>query len=211
MFEIEYKGANTVVISTKQGTVVTDPKLSLAGLKDVNVADKIVLLTEERFGTDANTARLVIDSPGEFGVSSFDIRGVGARRHIDSEADTYGSTIYRLSVGDVRIVVVGNVDKGLSEDQYEAIGVVDIAIVPVGGNGYTLDATDASKVVRQLDPRVVIPIHYADSSIKYEVPQDSLEVFTKELGAPVETVAKYKLKQASQLPAVLTTMVVERS
>lgn len=212
MFEIEYKGANTVRISTKQGSVVVDPKLSLVGLKDAAVSDAILLLSEERFKPEnTSAARLVIDSPGEFGVASFDIKGIAAQRHIDSEDEPLQSTIYRVEVGGVRIAVLGNVVKDLSEEQYEEIGMVDVVVVPVGGNGYTLDATDASKIVRQIDPKVVIPVHYADSKLKYEVPQDSLDEFTKELGAPVETVGKYKLKQASQLPPVMTIVVVERS
>jgi L-ascorbate metabolism protein UlaG (beta-lactamase superfamily) len=65
--------------------------------------------------------------------------------------------------------------------------------------------------VRQIDPKVVIPIHYADSALKYEVPQDSLQTFVGELGAPVETVAKYKLKSAAALPESLTIIEVTRS
>ncbi|HRQ86724.1 MAG TPA: MBL fold metallo-hydrolase [Candidatus Saccharibacteria bacterium] len=212
MFEIEYKGANTVNVSTKQGTVVVDPKLSLVGLKDASIAGAIVLLSEERFKPEnTSTARLVIDSPGEFGVAAFDIKGIAAQRHIDNTMEPFQSTIYRVEVGDVRIAILGNITKDLSEEQYEEIGMVDIVIVPVGGSGYTLDAVDASKIVRQIDPKVVIPVHYADSQLKYEVPQDSLDDFTKELGAPLETVGKYKLKQASQLPQVMTIVVVERS
>ena len=127
MFEIEYKGANTVNVNTKQGTVVVDPKLSLVGLKDAKISDAIVLLSEERFKPDnTSSARLVIDSPGEFGVASFDIKGIAARRHLDSEADPLQSTMYRIEVGGVRIAVLGNIANDLSEEQYEEIGVVDV-------------------------------------------------------------------------------------
>ncbi len=54
-------------------------------------------------------------------------------------------------------------------------------------------------------------MHYADAALKYEVPQDTLETFTKELGAPTEEVAKYKVKSASAVPEVLTTVIVARS
>ena len=74
MFEVEYKGANSVVISTKKGTIVTDPKLSLVGLKDANVKDSIEIATEVRFALNTDTARLVIEGPGEYGISDFDIR-----------------------------------------------------------------------------------------------------------------------------------------
>jgi hypothetical protein len=211
MFDIEYKGGNTIVISTKKGTLVTDPKLSVVGLKDVVIKEAIELATEARFALNSEDARLSIEGPGEYGVANFDIRGVAAQRHLDAESDPFISTIYRVEVGDTRIAIVGNVYEKLSEDQLEEIGVVDILVIPVGGNGYTLDATGAAALTRQIDPKAVIPVHYADDALKYEVPQDPLEVFVKELGAPVEETGKYKLKSASGLPAVLTVVNVTRS
>lgn len=211
MFDIEYKGANTVVIATKKTTLVTDPKLSLVGLKDESVKDVVELATEARFVVDDAAARLVLEGPGEYEVGDFSIRGIAAQRHIDTEVDEKQTTVYRIEVGDVRIALIGNVAGLPSEEQLEELGVIDILIVPVGGGGYTLDATGAANLVRQIDPKVVIPVHYADPALKYEVPQDTLETFTNELSAPVETTAKYKVKAATALPEALTTLVVTRS
>lgn len=194
MFEIEYKGGNTVVITTKNAKIITDPKLSLVGLKDSAVKDVIELVTEERFAVNNPEARLMIDGPGDYGVAELDIHGVAARRHIDTETEGMASTIYRIEVGDARVGVLGNISEKLSEEQLEELGVIDVLVIPVGGGGYTLDATAATNLVRHIDPKVVIPIHYKDSNLKYEVPQDDLSVFIKELGAPVETVNKYKFK-----------------
>lgn len=195
MFEIEYKGANCVVISTKKSKLVVDPKLSLVGLKDLSVKDSVELVTDNRFLIDDSDAKLIIDGPGEYGISDFDISGIPARRNIDKDDNPMLSTIYRVEVGSVRICIVGNINEKLSDDQLEAIGVVDILIVPVGGNGYTLDSTGAVNVTRSIDPKIVIPVHYADSKIKYEVPQNNLNMFLTEIGAHVEVVSKYKFKQ----------------
>lgn len=211
MFDIEYKGGNTVVIATKKTTLVADPKLSLVGLKDVSVKDILELGTEARFLVNDPSARLTLEGPGEYEVGDFSIRGVAAQRHLDTEEDEKRATIYRIEIGDIRIALLGNVIGKLSDDQLEELGVTDILIVPVGGSGYTLDATSAASVARQIDPKVVIPVHYADDALKYEVPQDAVEVFTKELGAPVEQVGKYKVKSSAGLPEVLTTVIVERS
>lgn len=211
MFDIEYKGGNTVVFTTKKNTLVADPKASVVGLKDIPVKDAIELATESRFSLQSKDALLVIDGPGEYEIGDFSIRGVGATRHIDTAADEKNATIYRIEVGDVRIALFGNIAPKLTEDQLEEIGVVDMLIIPVGGGGYTLDATSAVTVVRQVDPKVVIPVHYEDGAVKYEVPQDTLEIFVKELGVPVETVSKYKIKAASTLPQVLTIVEVTRS
>lgn len=211
MFDIEYKGGNGVVIATKKTNLVVDPKLSLIGLKDLSVKDSVELATEARFLINDSSAQLTLEGPGEYEVGDFSIRGIAAQRHLDTEADEKLATIYRVEVGDVRIALLGNIAPTLSEDQLESLGVVDMLIVPVGGSGYTLDATSAATLARHIDPKVVIPIHYADSALKYEVPQDAVEVFAKELAAPVETVAKYKVKSAASLPDVLTTVIVTRS
>lgn len=211
MFDIEYKGANSVVIATKKMSLVVDPKLSIVGLKDTPVKGAIQLGTEQRFMVDSKDTALTVEGPGEYEASDFSIRGIAARRHIDEPMARKESTVYRIEVGDVRIALLGNVADKLEDEQLEALGVVDLVILPVGGGGYTLDPTSAAMLVRQIDAKAVIPIHYKDDAIKYEVPQESLSVFTTELGAPVETSAKLKMKSAASLPPVLTVYEVTRS
>ena len=211
MFDIEYKGGNTVILTTKKATLVIDPKQSVVGLKDVVVKEAIQLATEERFVVPTNAYQLTFEGPGEYEVSDFSIRGVPAVRHLDSEDGPLLSTMYRIEVGGVSIAILGNIAPKLSEDQLESIGVVDMVIIPVGGGGYTLDATSAASLVRQIEPKVAVPVHYADAVLKYEVPQDTLETFTKELGAPIEETAKYKIKSGASIPEVLTTVVITRS
>lgn len=212
MFDIEYKGGNGVVIASKKTELVIDPKLSLVGLKDLSAKDAVEIATEPRFALNDPAAKLRIEGPGEYEVGDASIRGVRATRHLDTDADEPISTMYRIELGDVRIAVLGNIAPKLSEEQLEDIGIVDILILPVGGNGYTLDATSAATIVRQIDPRVVIPVHFADASLKYEVPQDTVDVFVKELAAPVEDGGnKYKVKSSASIPQVLTTVKLTRN
>ena len=164
MFDIEYKGGNSVVFTTKKTTLVADPKTYIVGLKDTTIKEAIELATEARFALQSKDAVLAIEGPGEYEIGDFSIRGISAVRHIDTEADERVATIYRIEVGDVRIALLGNIAPKLSEDQLEAVGVVDMLVIPVGGGGYTLDATSAATIVRQIDPKVVIPVHYADGA-----------------------------------------------
>ncbi len=211
MFEIEYKGANGVIISTKKASIVLDPKLSVVGLKDLSVKDAIELATEARFAINSEDAKLVIEGPGEYGIADFDIKGIAAQRHLDAESEPKVSTIYRIATTEIRAAVIGNIYEKLTEDQLEEIGVVDVLVIPVGGSGYTLDATGATAITRQIDPKIVVPVHYADDAINYEVPQSDLEVFTAELGVQVEEAPKLKLKNSSALPPTLTVFKLARS
>lgn len=211
MFDIEYKGGNGIILTSKGASIVVDPRLSLIGLKDLKTKDAIELVTEGRFRVDDSGARITIDSPGEYEVGDFTIRGIAATRHVDTSDQEKLSTIYQIECGDVRVAIIGNIGPKLTDEQMEGIGVVDVLLLPVGGGGYTLDATSASSLVRNIEPKVAIPVHYAEAGISYEVPQDTLDVFIKELGAPVEQLPKLKIKSASSLPQTLTVMELSRS
>jgi len=211
MFEIEYKGGNSIIVSTKKTKIIVDPKLSIIGLKDLSTDDAVELATEERFAINSNDSGLIIDGPGEYGVGGIHIYGIAARRHIDQVSEGMNSTVYRLEIGDVRIGIIGNIDNKMSDEQLESLGLIDILVIPIGGGGYTLDAVGAASLVRQIDPKIVVPVHYADSQIKYEVPQDTLATFIKEMDAPIETVSKYKLKQLPIAQTTITIIEITRS
>ena len=207
MFDIEYKGANAVIFTTKNVKVVFDPRLSLVGKKDLSVEDVVEVLTEDRFASTVGNPRVQFDGPGEYEVADVGLAGFPAQRHIDAGGNN--STIYKLLIGGA---VLGNIDPKLSEEQLEQIGVTDIVVLPVGGGGYTLDATAAAVIVKQIDPRVVIPVHYSDPELAYEVPQDVLDTFLKEVGASgIDAGTKWKVKSAEALPEQLTVVKIDRS
>ena len=207
--DIEYKGGNCVVITIKKNTVVVDPKISVLGLKDQGANATVQLATQPDFVAPHEESTLIVQSPGEYEVANISIHGIAARAHMDGVGAPNAVTMYSVAADDIAVAVVGHVYPELTEEQLEALGVVDVLIVPVGGNGYTLDATGAVQLIRKIDPKIVIPTHYADSHISYPVPQAELEVFTKELGAAVETSNKLKLK-AGTFSDVLTVQQLNR-
>ena len=204
--EITYHGANSIVISAKKGTVVVDGALGSLGLKDVVKKDAIQLATQEGFAPKNDSAGITIDMPGEYEVQGISVRGVAAKRMIDYD-ETKAAVMYQIRIDDLVVAVVGHVAQPLSDEQLESLGLVDILVVPVGGGGYTLDSHQAATLVRQIDPRIIIPVHYADSAVKYEVPQEPVDPFIKELGLESETVDKLKLKA---LPETMKLIRLER-
>ncbi len=208
--DLEYKGANCVIISSKKDTFVTDPKLSDNGLKDQGSQAVAQLLTQNVFAAKAEEDTLVIDGPGEYEVSNCSIRGIAARRHSELSEDAHNATIYRLDLEGISVAVLGHIAPILSDEQLEELGVVDVLVVPVGGNGYTLDAKSAVNLVRKIEPKVVIPTHYAEGGITYEVPQQPVDDFIKELGVASEEAPKLKLK-AGMLPLTLTVYKLDLS
>lgn len=192
--DIEYKGGNCVIITTKNATLAIDPNLGGLGLKDQGAKADVQLITQPLFEAPKKDGALIISQPGEYEVENISIKGVAVQAHIDAKTDLPRATMFRLSTTEVSLAVLGHIHPDLSDQQLESLGVIDVLIVPVGGNGYTLDATAAIQLIKTIAPKVVIPTHYADKDINYPVPQADLDIFLKDLGAPVEETAKLKLK-----------------
>lgn len=211
MFDIEYKGGNTVIISTKKSSLVTDPKMSVNGEKDIIIKDGVELVTEERFATRNEDYKLTISYPGNYEISDFIIAGYPEKRHIDNDSEGKKSVIYSIDISGVKIGLLGNIGPNISDNQLENLGVLDILILPIGGGGYTLDATSAASIARRSDAKVIIPVHYSDDEINYEVPQSDFSLFAKELGSEVEKTSKYKVKSAAALPEKMTIVQIERT
>jgi hypothetical protein len=206
--ELSYYGANCVRLAAKKAQIVVDDNLAQLGLKSVTKPADISLRTNPNLPEHPDAA-FQAEMPGEYEISGVVIQGIAARGHMDEEGKKT-AVIYTIQADDTKVIVIGHIYPQLSEDQLEAIGLVDAAIVPVGGNGYTLDGAGALNVIKQIEPKVVIPTHYADKAIKYEVPQAELTEALKNLGMEVnETIGKYKIKPA-ELSDTTKLIVLER-
>lgn len=193
--DIQFHGANCLTLQTKKARVVIDDTLTEQGGKAVLKNDDVALFTGPH-GVPKATTKLLIDHAGEYEVSGVSVYGIALRLHMD-EASKKTNTAYKIIAGDIRIVVLGHVYPELTDRQLEAIGTVDVLAVPVGGNGFTTDAVGALKLIKKIEPKLVILTHYHDDSLKFEVPQQTLEQALTTLAMePKETTDKLKLKHA---------------
>lgn len=206
--ELQYHGANAVRITTKKSQLVIDPSSDIASLSSDLKKATIVAVTQQQFSSSGKTEAFLIDTPGEYEFEDTSIKGVAVQSATAPSGDL-SSIMYRIIHQDTTILVVGHANEKDAESHLEDIGVVDILVVPIGGGGYTLDSVGAANIVRSVEPKVVVPVHYNDG-LAYEVPQQELEQFTKELSALIaeDQSDKYKVKH---LPEQLTVQVIKRS
>jgi L-ascorbate metabolism protein UlaG (beta-lactamase superfamily) len=207
--DVQFYGANCVVLTYKGTRVVIDDNLAALGGKAVLRADDLALFSGPHDAPKAEV-KLLVENPGEYEVADVSILGVAAQAHVD-EKGTKNATMFKVTVGDMNVLFTGHIDPNVSEAQLEAIGHVDVMFVPVGGNGYTLDAIGALRLIKEVEPKMVIPTHYAEKGVTYPVPQQELELAIKELSMEVkETVPKLKLK-TSDLGETVQLVVLEKS
>ncbi len=217
--DMQFYGANCIALTGKQIRLVFDDNLASVGGKTVTKNSDIVLFTHSpedqpdtaSAGSAARPdAKMTIDMPGEYEVSGVSVFGLQARAHLD-EPDARTAVVYKVTWGDTRVLVTGHIFPKLTDDQLESIGIVDVMFVPVGGHGYTLDAGGALQLIKAVEPKIVIPTHYEDANLRFEVPQAGLEEALKNMAMePKERVSKYQFKAAdmtdtTQLVVVDTT------
>ncbi len=194
--DVQFYGADCLVLSGKQSRLVIDDNLTSLGAKGVIKDGDICLFTSSEHSAITAKAKLVIDMPGEYEASNISIVGLQTRAHMDEDSQK-SAVMYKITWGETRLLVVGHVFPKLSDDELESIGIVDMMFVPVGGNGYTLDATGALQLIKAVEPKLVVPTHYADKNLNYEVPQAELSDALKTLGMePKETLTKLQFKPA---------------
>ncbi len=206
--ELQFFGANCVKIATKKASIIIDDNLADLGLKAVSKTGDITLFTGVH-GAPAGEPKIIIDQPGEYEVSDISIQGIAARGHMD-ETGQQSVTMYKIVAEDIRVAAIGHIYPELNDAQLEALGTIDVLFVPVGNGGFTMDAVGALHIIKEIEPKLVIPTHYEGKELKYPVPQHSLEEALKNLAMePRETVPKLKIK-AGELGDVTQLVVLER-
>lgn len=182
--DISFLGHSSFRLKGKNTTVVTDPYDSSTGLKYPKVEADVVTISHDH--RDHNAAGLVggapfiVSGPGEYEIRGVKIVGV-ASFHDEKKGELRGkNTIYNIKIDDLYICHLGDLGQtALTDEQLEAIGQVDILLIPVGGV-YTIDAGGAAKIAASLEAKVVIPMHYAEPTINLKL--EPADKFLKEMG-----------------------------
>ncbi len=112
-------------------------------------------------------------------VGDIRIRAVPAWHDDDQGRQRGATTIYVLETAGLTVVHLGDLGSRLTADQIQAIGPVDVLLVPVGGH-FTVDAEMATKVVKQLAPkRWIVPMHFKTGRLKMPLPLATADAFLK--------------------------------
>jgi L-ascorbate metabolism protein UlaG (beta-lactamase superfamily) len=191
MAKIYWAGQSCFEISVSnskdhEANIVIDPYDEKTGLKLPNLSADILLVTHQHH--DHNNIKAVkgdpflIEGPGEYEVKGVFVQGIPSF-HDDKEGKERGqNTIYVLEAEEMRFCHLGDLgQKQLTDEQLEKIDGVDVLMIPVGGE-YTIDSSEAQKIIGQIEPKIVIPMHYALT--KGDSKLDDVSKFLKTMGKP---------------------------
>lgn len=163
--EIVYLGHSSFRLKGKNGTVITDPydpkSTGFAFPKDQTA--NIVTVSHQH--NDHNAANLIqgepkiISSPGEYEIGGISLIGISTYHDTKSGSDRGKNICFIIEIDEIRILHLGDLGHKLSQEELNQIQAIDIVLIPVGGE-FTIGPQEAVEVINQLEPRVVIPMHY---------------------------------------------------
>lgn len=188
---ITWHGLSCIKIFGREVSMVLDPFAKIPGLTTPRLgkADIVAYSHQEEGRERAGQDCFVIDGPGEYEVKGIAIRGLG---YLSSEKDRQQrQTAYRFELEGISLAHLGYLNEQLPDDKLDIIEGVDILFIPVGGKD-VLSSERAIKVINQIEPRIIIPMHYRAKGMKVKYDPDA--AFLKEVGKKEEeAVDKFRI------------------
>ncbi len=161
--DINWLGHSCFRIRGRQTTIITDPYSPDYGYSLGKPTARIVTVSHQHPGhsyTQGVSGEFrPVRGPGEYEISGVLIVGIATFHDSERGATKGENTVYLMDVDEVSICHIGDLGHVLTADHLEQIENVDVLLVPVGGVS-TISAATATELVRQLEPKVVIPMHY---------------------------------------------------
>lgn len=192
---INWYGQSCFRLESKGVSLLIDPFSKDIGLRPPRLNDNIFLVTHEHYDhnnvKEAPDGSFVVRGPGEYEKSGIYIEGISSF-HDDAQGTQRGlNTIFIIRMEDLTICHLGDIGQAkLTDDQIETIGDPDILFIPVGGK-YTIDGSQAAAIVKEIEPKIIIPMHYKVPGLDIDI--DGLQKFLKETGIKPEEVDSLKI------------------
>jgi L-ascorbate metabolism protein UlaG (beta-lactamase superfamily) len=194
--DISWLGHSCFRLKGSRASVITDPYSAGLGYSLGKPAARIVTVSHEHPGhcyfAGIGGQPKVVNRPGEYEISDVLIIGIATFHDGEGGRKRGKNIVYLMEIDEVAVCHLGDLGHVLTSEQIEDIGNVDVLLLPVGGVS-TLNAPMAAEVVRQLEPKVVIPMHYKTPALNREL--EPVDRFLKEIGA----------KQVSSQPKLSVT------
>ncbi len=195
---IQWFGQSYFKIETKNKIITLDPYFEDSfGFKPPRFKADILLISHPHEDHNNKAAILgepfILEGPGEIEKEGIFIEGILSYHDNRLGRDRGYNTIYKIESEDLTLCHLGDLgEKILKEETLEKLSEIDILFIPVGGN-YTIDAEEAVAIINQIEPKIVIPMHYQLKGSKIKL--DALEKFLKAFGKKSEELDKLVIRK----------------
>lgn len=192
--DVTWLGHGCVRLKGREASVLMDPCPKSTGYAIGKQQAGIVTISHdhpEHAYTDAlATPARELRAPGEYEVGGVSVTGIRLYHDSQKGAERGRNTAFVVEIDDVRVCHLGDIGHAPNQEQAANLTDIDVLVIPVGGNS-TIDAAAAAAIVSQLEPKLVVPVHYATDVSTATL--DPLEPFIKQMGAGAEPQPQPKL------------------
>lgn len=201
---ITWYGQSSFKLQDKEVTVLLDPYSSRqAGLRGPNFKADIIILSNKEVANQAKKdikEGFLIDASGEYEVQNVFVLGIKTKEN---------KIIYQIEIDGIKIGNLGEISKPLTDEELEKLNNPDVLLVPIGNRKKVFSAEEAMKIIREIEPKIVIPTCYQISGLKIQL--DPLTKFLKEMGIKsIEALDKLRLVK-KDLPEGIKVVVLKTS
>ncbi|MDD5032789.1 MAG: MBL fold metallo-hydrolase [Candidatus Pacebacteria bacterium] len=200
---ITYYGASCFKVQSGDTILVFDPPSKKSGFKSPRFQADVVFAShghDNHNGAENISAKegkekpFVAAGPGEYEIAGIYARGIKSFHDKENGQKDGLNTIFSVLFENLNICHLGDFnEKELRPEVAEILGDVDILFIPVGGDE-VLDAENASKIINQIEPKIIIPMHYITKDFKPD--EKKLKEFLKEIGQDdTKPVEKFSFKK----------------
>ncbi len=182
--EIAWHGYSCFRLTERNSaSIVTDPFNKSIGLASPRLKADVVTISHDAPGhsnSDNVKGARTITGPGEYEIGGAFITGVDTSSNKqEGDSEITSNTAYVIDYDSASVCHLGDMNAIPSQTQIEALGTVDVLLVPVGG-GKGLNAAQAAEIISLIEPSIVVPMHYRVGKVKVKL--DPLSRFLKEMG-----------------------------
>jgi L-ascorbate metabolism protein UlaG (beta-lactamase superfamily) len=181
--DVTWLGHGCFRLRGRGAAVVTDPYPPTVGLKLSRMDAEVVTVSHPHdnhsYTQVVREGAYEISGPGEYEIAGVSVIGIPTYHDAERGAKHGRNTVYLIEIDDVRVCHLGDLGHKLEDTEAEAVTSPDVLLVPVGGES-AMNGALAAEVVRQLEPRYVVPMHYAIPGLKLKL--DPIDRFLKEMG-----------------------------
>ena len=192
--DISWLGHSCFVIKGRDATILTDPYDESIGYSLGKQTANIVTCSHPHpghgFTSGVDGVAKVVRGPGEYEICGVLITGISTFHDTEGGVERGKNTAYLIEMDEVTLCHLGDLGHPLSSGQVEDMSSVEVLLVPVGGVS-TIDAATAAEAVRQLQPRIVIPMHFQTKALSFKL--DPVDSFLKEMGIKADLAAQRRL------------------
>ena len=180
--DITWLGHSCFRLHDADMVVVTDPYPTSVGLRIDNRPASVVTVSNAH--PNHNNAESiegdpkVFSNPGEYEYNGVTVRGVMTPM-ADGQPQEERNVAFSVEIGAINVCHLGDISMPMTTRMIDELKPVDVVLVPTGGH-CTLDLDQVYQTLQDLDPKIVIPMHYKTEGINVDV--DSIDNFVRRMG-----------------------------